>query len=134
MTKLSNDRDCYNVNVSSVTVKQNRNMEHSFTSYGSFGYLRKESSSAIKAFEVRTSFSDRNLFSGKKTVESLKISSSGSRVQVKITFKTWSNEVITLSNVKISKGRFGYFITGNYSKSNKSTYYTLAIYKTDCII
>jgi len=134
LNKLSDTRDCYIVDVSSMTVKKNKNLEQSFTSYGSFGYLRKENASAIKAFTVNTAFSDRSMFSGKKTIESFNITNRGSQVQVRITFKTWSNEVITLSNVKISKGRFGYFITGHYSKSNKSTYYTLVIYKTDCLI
>lgn len=134
LNKLSTTNDCYVVDVSSITVKKNRNLEQSFTTYGSFGYLKKLNSNSIKAFNVNTKFSDRSNFSGKKTIESFNISSRGSQVQVKITFKTWSNEVINLRNVKIAKGRFGYFITGNYSKSNKTVYYTLAIYKTDCLI
>jgi len=135
LNKLGGTRDCYVVDVSSMTVKKNGNLEQSFTSYGSFGYLKKkENASAIEAFTVNTAFSDRSTFRGKKTVESFAITNRGSQVQVQITFKTWSNEVITLNNVKISKGRFGYFITGHYSKSNKSTNYTLAIYKTSCLI
>ncbi len=135
LNKLNGTEDCYLVDVSSMTVKKDGNLEQSFTTYGSFGYLKKkENVSAIKAFTVNTAFSDRSTFRGKKTIESFNISNRGSQVQVQITFKTWSNEVITLRNVKISKGRFGYFITGHYSKSNKSSYYTLAIYKTGCVI
>ena len=75
---------------------------------------------------VETAFNDRNNFQSKKTVESVSISSSGNNVKVKMQFHTWSQNV-ELSNVKMTKEQFGYFITGSQSNNTKTVYYTITI-------
>ncbi|WP_299798241.1 hypothetical protein [uncultured Maribacter sp.] len=120
-----NDGFIFNAHISSSTVKKNGNVELPFTTFGS-GSLNLKKGDVVTVDNVKTAFNDRNNFQSKKTVESLSISSSGSNVKVKMYFHTWGQNV-ELSNVKITKERFGYFITGTQSNNTKTVYYTIAI-------
>ncbi|WP_027065251.1 hypothetical protein [Maribacter sp. Hel_I_7] len=120
-----NEGFIFNAHVSSSTVKKDGNVELPFTTFGS-GPLNLTKGDIIKIENIETSFNDRNNFQSKKTVESMSISSSGNNVKVKMQFHTWSQNV-ELSNVKITKERFGYFITGTQSNNTKTVYYTIAI-------
>ena len=120
-----NEGFIFNAHISSSTVKKDGNVELPFTTFGS-GPLNLTKGDIIKIENIETSFNDRNNFQSKKTVESMSISSSGNNVKVKMQFHTWSQNV-ELSNVKITKERFGYFITGTQSNNTKTVYYTIAI-------
>jgi len=115
----------FNAHISSSTVKKDGNVEMPFTTFGS-GSLNLIKDGSIKIENVQTAFNDRNNFQSKKTVESLWLSSTGNNIKVKMQFHTW-NQSVELSNVKITKERFGYFITGLQSNNSKTVYYTIAI-------
>ncbi|MEP2057905.1 MAG: hypothetical protein ABJJ05_08875 [Maribacter litoralis] len=120
-----NEGFIFNAHISSSTVKKDGNVELPFTTFGS-GPLNLKKGDVVTVDNVKTAFNDRNNFQSKKTIESLSISSPGSNVKVKMNFHTWSQNV-ELSNVKITKERFGYFITGSQSNSTKTVYYTITI-------
>ncbi|APQ17595.1 hypothetical protein [Maribacter hydrothermalis] len=120
-----NEGFIFNAHISSSTVKKDGNVELPFTTFGS-GPLKLTKGDILKIENVETAFNDRNNFQSKKTVESISISSSGNNVKVKMQFHTWSQNV-ELSNVKITKEQFGYFITGSQSNNTKTVYYTITI-------
>ena len=120
-----NEGFIFSAHISSSTVKKDGNVELPFTTFGS-GPLNLTKGDIIKIENVETAFNDRNNFQSKKTVESISISSSGNNVKVKMQFHTWSQNV-ELSNVKITKEQFGYFITGSQSNNTKTVYYTITI-------
>jgi hypothetical protein len=122
---------CYNVKVTSVSVKNNK---YAFTSFSS-GFLKIESGYNISIRSLQTEFDDRNNFQGVKTVENLVIyKKSKYEIGMTVNMSTWGNRTIKLQNVKIAKEPYGYFITGNATDGNRTVYYTLGIYETTCLI
>lgn len=121
-----NDGFMFNAHISSSTVKKNKNVEMPFTSFG-MGSVNLKKGGTVHVNNIKTSFNDRNHFQSKTTMESLTLSSKGNKLIVTMKFHTWANQVIELSNVEVSKERFGYFIRGMQTNSTKTTYYTIAI-------
>jgi len=122
---------CYNVKVTSVSVKNNK---YAFTSFSS-GFLKIESGYNIAIRSLQTEFDDRNNFQGTKTVENLVIYKKNKyEIGMTVNMRTWGNKTIKLQNVKITKETSGYFITGKATDGNRTVYYTLGIYETTCLI
>ena len=123
--------ECFKVKVSSVSTKNNN---YAFVSYAQ-GFLQIQSGYNIAISRLQTEFDDRKNFQGPKTIENLVIYKKSSRdIGMTVNMKNWGNKTIKLQNVKITKERFGYFITGKATDGNRTVYYTLGIYKTDCLI
>lgn len=127
------DSKCYVLQTTSSNIRKRQRLEYAYTSFGQ-GDVLKQNSNTIIINNVRTSFNDRSHFSGQKTIENFKIGRFGSTILVTINFKTWGNVTRTLSNVTISKGQSGYFITGKYNSGNRTAFCTLAIYEIACLI
>ncbi len=125
-----NHNKCFAVKVTSVSVKNNT---YAFTSF-SKGFLEKKNTYNMTIKGLTTEFDDRNNFQGAKTQESFDIYNSGNTVGVNLHLKTWGNKTLRLTDVKIKKERFGYFITGSATDGNRTVYYTIGIYETDCLI
>jgi hypothetical protein len=125
-----NHNKCFAVKVTSVSVKNNT---YAFTSFAK-GFLEKKNTYNLTIKDLTTEFDDRNNFQGAKTHESFDIYNSGNAVGVDLHLKTWGNKTLRLANVKIKKERFGYFITGSVTDGNRTVYYTVGIYETDCLI
>lgn len=122
---------CYNVKVTSVSVKDNK---YAFTSF-SQGFLQIESGYNIAIKSLQTEFDDRQNFQGTKTVENLVIYKKDKyNIGMTVNMRNWGNKTIKLKNVKITKETYGYFITGNATDGNRTVYYTLGIYETTCLI
>ena len=95
-----------------------------YTVHG-IGFLRKDRNRrTIEGIVGEAAFSDRNNFSGKKDRQTLLLSTQGNNVRVQIRLDSWGRGLETLSNVRIHKEKFGYFITGEY----QTTHYIIAIY------
>ena len=122
-----NDGFIFSAHISSTTIKKEKNIEKAFTTFASGG-LKLLKDGSVKIEKVATAFNDRDNFQGKKTLESISLSSRGNNIQIKMQFHTWAQQQVTLSNVKITKERFGYFLTGSQLNGNKTVYYTIAIY------
>ncbi|MCF6182589.1 hypothetical protein [Lutibacter sp.] len=128
---IKSGRKCYNVKVTSVSVKNNN---YAFTSF-SVGFLRIQSGYNIAISGLQTEFDDRSNFRGAKTVENLVIYKNGKySIGMTVNMRTWGNKTIKLKNVKITKEPYGYFITGKATDGNRTVYYTLGIYETTCLI
>lgn len=122
---------CYNAKITSVSVKNNN---YAFTTF-SQGFLKIESGYNIDIKPLQTEFDDRNNFQGAKTIENLTIYKVGSEdIGVVVNMQTWGNKSIKLKDVQITKEPSGYFITGKATDGNRTVYYTIGIYETDCLI
>ncbi|MGV6845240.1 MAG: hypothetical protein ACWA42_03835 [Lutibacter sp.] len=122
---------CYNVKVTAVSVKNNN---YAFTSF-SQGFLHIVSGYNIEIKSLRTEFDDRNNFQGAKTIENLVIYKKDKyHIGMTVNMKNWGNKTIKLKDVKIAKEPYGYFITGKATDGNRTVYYTLGIYQTNCLI
>ena len=123
--------ECFNVKVSSVSTKNNN---YAFVSYAQ-GFVEKYENDKLKISNLNMEFDDRTNFQGPKTNEEIVVTNNHNNVvSLYVKMITWGNRFLTLKNVKITKERFGYFITGNITDGNRTVYYTLGIYKTDCLI
>lgn len=122
---------CYNTKITSVSVKNNN---YAFTTF-SRGFLKIESGYNIDIKQLQTEFDDKNNFQGAKTIENLTIYKIGSEnIGVVVNMQTWGNKSIKLKDAKIVKEPYGYFITGKATDGNRTVYYTIGIYETDCLI
>ncbi len=121
-----NEGYIFSAQISSSTVKKNKNIEMAFTTFG-MGPLHLKKDGKFYVDNIKTAFNDRNNFQGKKTIESLVLSSNGNNVKVIMKFHTWSNQTVELTNVKIIKERHGYFATGIHKNGSKTVYYTIVI-------
>jgi hypothetical protein len=121
-----NDGYIFNAHISSTTVKKDGSIEKAFTTFGS-GPLNLIKNGSVSIKNVKTAFNDRNDFQSKKTVESITLSSAGKSIKIRMQFHTWAQSVVELSNAKITKERFGYFLTGSQSNGSKTVYYTIVI-------
>jgi hypothetical protein len=121
-----NEGYVFSAHISSTTVKKDKNVEMAFASFGT-GPLKLIKNGDIRIENVQTAFNDRNNFQGKKTVESLTLSSNGNNIKITMQFHTWAQQRVELSNAKITKERYGYFLTGVQTNGSKTVYYTIAI-------
>lgn len=123
------------IEVASMSINKSRKPYlNSYTSYGK-AYLAKENSTTLKTDRnVSMEFSDRNNFTGRKTLEGIKIYGATNTIKVEIKLVTWGNKTIVLRDVKIHKDGFGYFITGRVTDGNRTVYYTLGIFEVQTII
>jgi len=131
-----NHHKCLQLEVSSMSIYKSskQNFLNSYTSYGR-GSLIKENNFTLKTIgSVKMEFSDRNNFSGAKTLENIKIYGRTNTISVEIKLATWGNKTIVLRDVKIHKDGFGYFITGRVTDGNRTVYYTLGIFEVACLI
>ncbi|MEE9362777.1 MAG: hypothetical protein V3U92_09280 [Cellulophaga sp.] len=131
LVALLDNRKCLEVNITALTTKKDAAYAYSYTSHG-IGFLMKENNNTIKSTETKMGFSNRSFFNGKKTIEAVRITTNGNSLSVEIHFKTWSNTVVLLSSVKITKNKFGFSITGDFINLNKTSYYTISIYEVPC--
>ncbi len=127
-----NDGKCMIVQVSSTSILKNGANERAFTTF-STGYLKKITSSTIKADRLQTSFSDRKFFQGQKTVENISLKVVNDSFKIMVNFQTWGNANVTLDDPIIVKGQNGYFATGRYFDGQKNMQYTIAIYEEVCL-
>jgi len=128
---IKSGQKCYQVKVSSVSTKNNN---YGFVTYA-LGNLERDGDTynlIIKG--LSTEIDDRNNFQGAKTEESMVIYTQGNGIGVSVNLKTWGNKTLRLTDVKLNKERYGYFITGKATEGNRTVYYTIGIYEYDCLI
>lgn len=117
----------FNATVTSLNEKKKGSKIDVFSSYGFTQVVDKVSNTNIELKEVSTSFSDRSHFSGSKTIEKIKLTDNGSSVKVEVTYVTWGNTRVNLTDVQIKKINQVYFITGYTTDGSNATYYTIAL-------
>jgi len=131
LNNIKSGKICYSVKVSSVSVKNNN---YAFSSFAK-GFLEIKNDHNIAIPGLITEFDDRKNFQGTKTRENVEMYyASYNKIGVVVNMQTWGNKSVKLKNVKITKERYGYFITGNINDGNRTVYYTFGIYKTSCLI
>lgn len=130
-----NANECFALNSTAVTVRNNKGKVYSFTSH-SKGSIKIDPNTETNLVtgDIKTAFSDRSYFAGKKDIQSIRFNLRGDTVVAQITLRSWSNTNVQLFNLQIKKNSLGYFITGNTSDTRSTTYYTFGIYKTSCLI
>ncbi|WP_303318300.1 hypothetical protein Q4Q34_10650 [Flavivirga abyssicola] len=123
------DGHYFNNMVTTISEKKRGGKDDWFATYGFSLVVDKTSGNSIKISGIKTSFSSRDHFQGKKTVEEITLYEIASEMQVWIKFKTWNNDRVELKNVEVKKNNKVYFITGNYKSENgtKTTYVTIAL-------
>lgn len=127
--RIKNGGECFGAKVSSVSTKNNN---YAFVSFAHSPLL------GIDGYNLKmglaTEFDDRSNFQGAPTQEEIAIINTGSNaIGINVKTITWANRTLRLTNTEITKERFGYFITGKITDGNRTVYYTLGVYKTDCI-
>lgn len=115
--------------VTSISVKKKRNKEQAFSSYGTSKLIKERDYLRSDLSGIKTDFSDRDKFNGTNTIEHVYLSFSNNRFKIKVRLQTWGNETVELSDVKLVKGRQGYFATGNYYNATRTYHYTIALYE-----
>lgn len=130
-----NAGECFSLNSTAVTVRSNKGQLYSYTSY-SKGSLKIGASTEtnLVSGDIKTAFSDRSNFAGKKDIQSIRFNTRGNGVVAQITLRSWGNSNVQLQNLQINKKSFGYFITGNTTDGRSTTYYTFGIYKSSCLL
>ncbi len=123
------DGHYFNTMVTTINETKKGSKDDWFATYGFSPAVNKASGNSIKISGIKTSFSNRDHFQGKKTVEEITLYEIASEIQVWIKFKTWNSDRVELKNVEVKINNKVYFITGNYNSENgtKTTYVTIAI-------
>lgn len=116
--------------VTSISVKKKGNKEQAFTSYGAGKLIKERDYLRSDMAGIETYFSDRNMFHGSNTIEHVYLVFSNNRFKIKVRLQTWGDETVELSDVKLFKGRQGYFAAGNYYNSERTFHYNIALYET----
>tara|TARA_R110000868_G_scaffold289544_4_gene549783 strand:- start:10400 stop:10993 length:594 start_codon:yes stop_codon:yes gene_type:complete len=117
----------FNATVSTLNEKTKGKEVDLFSSYGFTQDVNKLNDQTLELKNLSTAFSDRAFFSGSKTVESIILTENGNKVNVEVTFITWSNTKAVLSNVVLKKINKVTFITGYTINGSNATYYTIAL-------
>lgn len=117
----------FNATVTSLNEKTKGKAIDVYSSYGFTQAVDKLNDQTLELKNLTTSFSDREHFSGAKTVEKITIKDNGTKVSVEVTFVTWSNTKAVLTDVSIKKINMVTFITGYVVNGNNATYYTIAL-------
>lgn len=117
----------FNATVITLNEKTKGKRVDVFSSYAFTQEVDKLNDSSIELKNLNTSFSDRAHFSGSKTIEKIILKDNGSKVNIEVTFITWSNTRVVLTNVTLKKINMVTFITGHVLNGNNATYYTIAL-------
>ncbi len=126
---------CLDVSLTGQTVRTRNTgglYAYSFHGQSEFSGYRNTTGKMRAGFNIH--FSDRQWLQGDKDTQMLEVNLNGSQVSVNIELRDWNSE-FQLSNVKVSKERYGYFITGERTNGNSTTYYIISIYNAHtCLI
>jgi hypothetical protein len=117
----------FNATVTTLNEKTKGKEIDVYSSYGFTQDVNKLHNGSIELKNLSTSFSDRSHFSGSKTVETIVITDNGRKVNVEVTFVTWSNTKTVLTNVALKKINKVTFLTGYVLNGSNATYYTIAL-------
>ena len=117
----------FNATVTTISQKTRGKEVTVYSSYGFTQDVNKSNNSTLKLKNLSTSFSDRSHFSGSRTIESIVMTENGAKVAVEVTFETWSNTKVVLSDVRLKLINKVTFLTGYVVNGKDATYYTIAL-------
>ncbi len=117
----------FNATVSTLNEKTRGKEVDVYSSFGFTQDVNKLNDRTLELKNLSTSFSDRALFSGAKTVEKIVITENGNKVNVEVTFVTWGNTKAVLTNVVLKKINKVTFLTGYVLNGSNATYYSIAL-------
>ncbi len=125
------DGMCMAIDVTTIR-KDPGKRAYTYTAHGTKEVYKNNSNNSLGSIEYRMAFSDRNRFQGNTDRQRFEVYKVGNRVDMKITLITWGNATVTLTNVKVFKDQYGYYITGKKTGGRSTSLYTVAMY--DCEI
>ncbi len=110
------------------TIRKNSTYTYSHTGHGASSLYPSGSNKLVATVDV--AFSDRSYFQGAKDRTTIEIYKVGSTVRAKLILNRWGNTVVNLSNVKLEKKQFGYFLTGEKTDGRSNVKYTIAMFSS----
>lgn len=122
---------CMPITYTGTTVRTVKNGLHQYTFHAE-SRLNLTADSKGLAGRFKVAFSDRNGFKGAKDDTGIDIKVQGTQIEVEVTLHRWGGGKFKLSNVKATKEKHGYWLTGEYKEGRSTTYCTIAIHSYGC--